>query len=367
MKILLYNIRNFNAGLVTKHTIILVKEIDVTTFKQYSLKMKLQPRKVYKIFNFLEGYEELFTYYLKYHKYKHYSFVPSLKLLVDWNDFIELYNTRQYSQASSVLSQMDSVPIYFDTSYLKLNLLKFINKVKIPYFEKGIFLQNKLHLKVSNDNWIKEEYSYFDFISKLTFNDPKWNHFNIHIQNLIDSLSPYGITDQLEKKLFSLSLYYYKMAFYYLRNNNYVVSYTLLHRSLDTFYQYKCRKAGSSLRLATNGKLKYRSSNSMVTLSNSETCLFGLTANTLFIDNLNNRRNKLFLTHGPYSITKNELISKFKEVKEHILLIDNALWYNTYKTITFKHKVKPIDLFLYEPSFETYLNDISSQFTKTLV
>jgi len=341
MKILLYNIRNFNAGLVTKHTIILVKEIDVTTFKQYSLKMKLQPRKVYKIFNFLEGYEELFTYYLKYHKYKHYSFVPSLKLLVDWNDFIELYNTRQYSQASSVLSQMDSVPIYFDTSYLKLNLLKFINKVKIPYFEKGVFLQNKLHLKVSNDNWIKE--------------------------NLIDSLSPYGITDQLEKKLFSLSLYYYKMAFYYLRNNNYVVSYTLLHRSLDTFYQYKCRKAGSSLRLATNGKLKYRSSNSMVTLSNSETCLFGLTANTLFIDNLNNRRNKLFLTHGPYSITKNELISKFKEVKEHILLIDNALWYNTYKTITFKHKVKPIDLFLYEPSFETYLNDISSQFTKTLV
>ena len=45
-----------------------------------------------------------------------------------------------------------------------------------------------------------------------------------------------------------------------------------------------------------------------------------------------------------------------------IKTIDGSNWYNQLRLIKPQHKLKPLNLFMYEPSFETYLKEITDEF-----
>lgn len=367
MKILVFK-NNTSNFLIGSHTIIVLSSVDIVRFKKYCKNKFYKPYKVFVVNNVNDEKLELFAYYLKYKYFKYHKFSFSSKLLLQWEKIISFYNCSKYKEALNFLNEIESIPLLLNIEPIKLNLAKFIKNVYLPFFDNGVFNKKNIHILANNDEWLNYDFNYFSSLRYLKFNDYKWNIFNNYISDLY-SLNSLFISDGLKNKLFLLSLYFYKMAIYFFKNDNYTLSYTLLHRSLDVFYQYKCRD-NRLLILSSQGYLQYNpipteQKERMVVLLNSEKCLNRNSISTpsfFDIKIFNNRRNKLYLTHGVYNIKKQELLKVIKNVKNCIIGIDGNNWNNQLKKIKPKHKLKSLDLFLYEPSFETYLKDISDDF-----
>lgn len=368
MRILVFDKENINFYNWDLYTIFIINNKDLITFKRLCKNKKFKPNKVYSIYNTNNCNLELFAYFLKYKYYNYYKFTPTVEPLLLWENVLKYYNKSNYNEAYFFINNMKSIPILLNIDPLKSNLLRFIKKVQLPFFNNGIFLKKELHSIISDDSWLNRDFNYFLSLNNLNFHDPNWNEFNTYINNLIDSTRIH--IDNLSNKLFSLSLYFYKLAVYFLKNNNYALSYTLLHRTIDLFYQYKCRTTNSSLRLSTNGYLEYNplptdTRKRMVVLLNSEYCLNQNSVSTPSFFNttsFNKRRNKLYLTHGVYTVKKHEVLKTMNQLKKCIKSMDGLNWSNQLKKIRSKHKLKPLDLFLYEPSFDSYIKDVSNKF-----
>lgn len=369
MKILVFNKEDINFSDFGSHTIFVISSVDLIIFKKYCRKKHYKPYRVYSVFNVNNKYLELFAYYLKYKYYKYYQFSPSLKLILQWEKILYYYNNLNYVEALHFLHDIKTIHILLNIDYLKMNLIKFINNITLPFYESGVYLKKNLHLTVHHDTWLNHDFDYLTSIQSYNFHDPKWHIFNIYINNLVNTNNLFS--DNLANKLFSLSLFFYKTALYFYKNGNYTLAYTLLHRSLDTFYQYKCRQTNTSLRLCvSSGKLKYHPVptnrwEQMVVLKNSETCLNNnsvMTPPFFNLQSFNDRRNKLYLTHGIFTVKKHEVLQTIKNIKKCIDSIDGTNWFNQVRNIMSSHKLKQLDLFMYEPSFESYLKDITSEF-----
>ncbi len=351
MRIINFNPREPNN--ITSLSIVIVKESDFLIFKKYIKHSRIAPQKVYKVLSFPNGYEELISYYLKYKYYKQYELKVNLKILYQWNRVLALFNQRRYRYLSDVLNDIENIDLLLDINSIKRNIKKFIDKVEIPLIEYGMFLNLAYNNKKlgRTDICLYDIFNIVDKLKNINFNTYKWNNFNIYVDNLITHI-PNNLSDSSfkKKRLFFLSIYFYHLAELYRTNGNFIISYNMLHRTIDIFLYYLCEK--SSIHNCGD-YLSQKFDNLHATYS------FTTDQSNIIKEILNKSRNKLYLTHGLYSIQKQELDNMFNYIKQFIEDKDGLTWNNTLKNFRCTIKLYPLDLFMNEPSFETYFTEVS--------
>ncbi len=350
MKIIHFNLyrRNFN---ISSSSIITVHKQDIKFLKKFLKKYKIMPYKVYVLFNYPKEFEGLVAYYLKHKYYKYYEIDNSLEILIIWDTFLEHFNKNHFNSIFKLLYQIKSIDLLLDLEPLKNDLYTIINAVQIPFYEEGLFLKKSFNKKKINRN----DYCFEDYYSirdKLNTLDGISNLVDVNMYiDKIKRLLPVH-TGTLEDKYFFISIYFYNIASYHYKNKNYTVSYNMLHRTLDLYFEYLCEieNLASSHKFLWN-KYEDLAANSSYTFSTSESNM---------ITKLNKSRNKLYLTHGLYSIRKNELKKMLSDIRGLINSKSGLLWSNRLKELEFNFKLKPLDIFRNEPSFSTYFKDITN-------
>lgn len=353
MKIIHFNpyVRSYN---ITSSTIVTVHNEDKKTFKKYCRNYKVIPYKVYTLFNYVRGYENLVSYYLKHKFYKYYNFDKNLELLTVWDILLEKFNKKNFSIIESLITKIKSIDTLLNLEPLKNDLYTIGNLFQIPLNEEGLFLkigfENKK--KTTNTNCFNDYYALRDKLDSL-----KGQTSIININSDIDkikNLFPQHNAN-IKDKYFFISLYFYIISLYHYQNKNYTVSFNMLHRMLDIYFEYLCKVDGltPSKNYLWNKYEILSSSQSSYTFSTNEGKL---------VTRLNQSRNKLYLTHGLYSIRKIELKQMFVDLKKLIVSKSGVSWKNKVKNLDFNLKLKPLDLFKSEPSFNTYFKDITEEF-----
>ena len=353
MRIINFNPKKLNN--ITSLSIVVVKESDFLALKKYIKHNRIIPKKIYKVLSFPNGYEELVSYYLKYKYYRHYELKINIKILYQWNRVIALFNQRRYRYLSDVLNDLENIDLLLDIDSIKRNIKKFIDKVEIPLIEYGLFL-NLSYDKKKLERTDICLYDIFNIVHKLkniNFNTYQWDSFNTHIHTLITHI-PNDLSDSSfrEKRLFFLSIYFYHLAELYRANGNFIISYNMLHRTLDIFLYYLCEKSN------THNCGDYLSKK-FDRLNSHSPYSFTTNESNIIKEKLNKNRNKLYLTHGLYSVQKQELNNMFNFIKQFIKDKDGLIWHNTLKDFRCTIKLHPLDLFMNEPSFETYFIEVS--------
>lgn len=355
MRIINFNPRKLNN--ITSFSIVVVKESDFPVFKKYIKHNRITPQKVYKILSFPNGYEELISYYLKYKYYRHYELKINLKILYQWNRVLALFNQRRYKYLNDILNDIENIDLLLDIDSIKRNIKKFIDKVEIPLIEYGMFLNLAYDRKKleRTDTCLYDTFNIVHKLKNIDFDTYKWNSFNIYIHKLITHI-PNDSSDISfrEKRLFFLSIYFYHLAELYRANGNFIISYNMLHRTMDIFLYCLCEKSSTHY-CGDYLSTKFDNLNSTYSFTTDQ--------RNMVKERLNKSRNKLYLTHGLYSIQKQELDNMFNFIKQFVEDTDGLRWHNTLKDFRCTIKLSPLDLFVNEPSFETYFTEVSlSQF-----
>lgn len=346
MKIIHFNIykRRYN---ITSHTIVTVHNEDIKIFKKYCRNYKVIPYKVYILFNYTRGYEDLVAYYLKHKFYKHYDFENSLELLTLWTNLFNNFNKNNFSTIASLIENINSIKALLDLEPLKKDLHIVVNLFKIPFHEQGLFLNKSYEKKKQerNEHCFEDYYPLRDKINNLKSCTTILNidETLTKIQNLLPNHDA-----SLKDKYFFISLYFYNIAIYHYSNKNYTVSFNMLHRMIDIYFEYLCKDLGLSGGGFLITKYEQQLKSSSISFTQNEEDIF---------KKLNNSRNKLYLTHGLYSIRKIELKQMLYSLKKMIESKSGVDWKNKVKELDFSLKLKPLDLFKTEPSFNTYFRD----------
>jgi len=351
MRIVNFNIRDIDE--ISNLSIVIVREEDFITFKKYVKRKGITPYKVYKVLSYIKGYEELIAYYLKYKYYKHYHLDKKLKVLIQWDNIVKLFNQRRYRCLSEQIDSLENIHLLLNTSNITRSIKKFIVNVELPLIEKGLFLNvGYSKKKLGNQDCLSDSFFIVQKLRNISFSSYNWNKFNEYVNKIITNIpNNSNESDYFQKRLFFLSIYLYRLAEVYRINGNYIVSYNMLHRVIDLFLYYLCRKHTSIHDCGRHLKDKF---------DNLKNANYSFTTyqENMIINKLNKSRNKLYLTHGLYSIQKSELNEMHSFIKKFIKDKDGFAWNNKLKELQFKYKLHPLDLFMYEPSFDTYFIEV---------
>jgi len=355
MRIVIFNPYN-NYGYISNNSIVIVNARYLIMLKKYLKHHNIVPKKVYKIINVNEQYEEIIAYYLKYNYYKKYKIDFNLKILNIWSNVIIFFNQRKYDTALFYIEKLENIDLLLDMTYvIKNNLEKLILNIEKPLLEEGVFLNTTYNnKKLGNSNCLRDNFKIINILDNISFEDDKWQEYNIYCLDFKNNI-PIDTNDInfLKDRLFFISIHFYKISEYHSRNNNYVISYNMLHRTMGMFLYYLCKK----INLSTSSDNLKKNFDKLKNANYS----FSLHEENM-IEKLNKSRNKLYLTHGLYSIQKFELKEMLSFIRSFIKEKDGNKWNNIYKKIRFNVRLSPLDLFMYEPSFDTYFIDITEKF-----
>lgn len=352
MKIVNFNINDIHE--ISNLSIVIVREKDFITFKKYIKRKHITPYKVYKVLSYIEGYEELIAYYLKYKYYKHYHLDKKLKVLIQWDNIIKLFNQRKYKCLLEYIDNLEDIGLLLNTNMIVRSIKKLITNVELPLIDNGLFLNiDYSKKKFGNQNCLSDNFFIVQKLKNISFCTYNWNEFNEYVNNIITNIPNNSHeTDYFQNRLFFISIYFYRLSEIYRINGSYIVSYNMLHRVMDIFLYYLCKKHMSISDCGRHLKDKFDN------LKNGSYS-FTTFEEYMIIEKLNKSRNKLYVAHGLYSIQKNELYEMHSFIKKFIKDKDGSAWNNKLKELQFKHKLKPLDLFMYEPSFNTYFIEVT--------
>jgi len=355
MKIIHFNMyeRSYD---ITSHTIITVHNEDKIFLKKYCRKYRIIPYKVYVLFNYPKKYESLVAYYLKHKFYKYCLIDKNLELLTVWDILIGKFNRKNFSATLNLITNINSIGRLLNLEPLKKDLFTIASLFQIPLNEEGLFLK----ISFENKRKITSEHSFNDYYAlrdKLDSLNGQTNILNIdeYIENIMNLFPLHNAI--IEDKYFFISLYFYMVSLYHYQNKNYTVSFNMLHRMLDIYFEYLCKVDN----LSPNKNFLW---NKYEILSSSQSNYTFSTDEENLIKRLNQSRNKLYLTHGLYSIRKVELKEMFVSLRKLIISKSGVIWTNKVKELDFNFKLKPLDLFRAEPSFNTYFQDKTEDFLR---
>lgn len=353
MKIIHFNVnsRSFN---ITSNSIITVHNNDKKVLKKYCEKNKLYPYRVYTLFNYPQGMEEIVAYYLKYKFYKYHKISFKSELLIVWDILLNNFNNNNFLVIPDLLKKFNSIDIILDLEKLKKDLKTIVFSFIVPFFEQGLFL-NKTYAKKrkrSTENTFNDYYSLRDKLNSLIGKTYILN-LDSYIEDIKNILPTHG--DSLENKFHFISIYFYNIALYHYKNKNYTTSFNMLHRMLDIYFEYLCKidSLSPSKNYLWNKYEELASSRSSFSFSTSEENL---------IKELNQSRNKLYLTHDLYSIKKSENKKMLLNLRNLIESKTGRMWTLSLNKVIFSYKIKPLDLFKDEPSFNTFFKNITHEF-----
>lgn len=352
MKIIHFN-KNIIKSCISKHTILTVHNKDKLILKRYLKLNKLNPYKIYVIFNYPNGFEEIVSYYLKYKYYPHHKIYYNLELLIIWDAILNNFNRNNFISIIPFIEKLNSIDSLLDLEKLRKDLTTIINSFLIPFYEQGLFLSKnyKNKKKLNNENSFNDYFSMKDKINSL-FGKTRILNIDNYLIN-IKALIPKHKAS-IEDKYFFISIYFYNIAVHHYINKNYTISFNMLHRMTDIYFDYLCK-------IDSLNPTKSYLWNKYEELSSARSSFSFSTSDKDIIQQLNQSRNKLYLTHDLYSINKSEVKQMLVYLKELIKSKSGNDWEINLKKMIFNYKLKPLDLFKSEPSFGTYLKDISNE------